>query len=329
VTATELRSLPEIAAVVWEGLTRSPKTLPPRLFYDAEGSELFEQITRLPEYYLTRTERAILAARADEICRLSGHNVSLIELGAGSAGKTQLLIAALLRRQMRVLYCPLDISPAALATAEASLKSQFDGRVQVRSMVADFSDLNLIGMAPAPRLVLYIGSSLGNLDEGEAHGLLRRIRASLGAEDHLLLGTDLAKSTAALLPAYDDPAGVTAGFNKNILARINRELGGQFDLDAFKHVALWNPAQSRIEIYLESCRPQSVWIDALRLAVPFAAGERLHTENSYKYTVPAVHALLAGAGFRVVQTWTDAGRAYAVHLAGVTPASPGGVDERE
>lgn len=311
-------SLPAIAPEVREGLTRSPKSLPPKLFYDAEGSALFEEITRLPEYYLTRTERAILEANAEAICRNAGENLSLVELGAGSADKTQVLIGALLRRQLRVLYAPLDISPAALQQAQKSLAMRFNGRLAVHPIVADIADLGLVRATPEPRLVLYIGSSLGNLNEDEAVSLLRRIRSVLGARDHLLLGTDLVKSPATLLPAYDDAAGITARFNKNILARINRELGGRFDLDAFRHVALWNAPRSRVEIYLESCREQTVWIDALRLAVPFAAGERLHTENSHKYTIPGVQSLLAATGFRSKCTWTDGRELYAVHLAGVS-----------
>ncbi len=315
--ANQAHLLPALAPEVREGLTRSPKSLPPKLFYDAEGSALFEEITRLPEYYLTRTERVILEANADAICRRAGENLSLVELGAGSADKTQVLIGALLRRQLRVQYAPLDISPAALQQAQKSLAARFDGRLAVHPIVADFADLNLIRAMPEPRLVLYIGSSLGNLDSGEAVSLLRRIRSVLGGRDHLLLGTDLVKSPSVLLPAYDDAAGVTARFNKNILARINRELGGRFDLDAFRHLALWNAPQSRVEIYLESCREQIVWIDALRLAVHFSAGERLHTENSHKYTIPGMQALLAATGFRPECAWTDRDLLYAVHLAGV------------
>ncbi len=315
--AKQARLLAAIAPEVREGLTRSPKSLPPKLFYDAEGSALFEEITRLPEYYLTRTERAILEANAEAICRRAGDNLALIELGAGSADKTQVLIGELLRRQLRVLYAPLDISPAALQQAQKSLAARFDGRLAVHPIVADIADLTAIRATPEPRLVLYIGSSLGNLDKSEAVSLLRRIRAVLNSRDHLLLGTDLVKSPAALLPAYDDAAGVTERFNKNILARINRELGGRFDLDAFRHVAVWNALQSRIEIYLESCREQTVWIDALRLAVRFAAGERLHTENSHKYTIPGVQALLAATGFRPECAWTDGSLYYAVHLAAV------------
>ncbi|HEV8523137.1 MAG TPA: L-histidine N(alpha)-methyltransferase [Terriglobales bacterium] len=317
--ALEQRPISEIAADALEGLTRSPKALPPKLFYDAEGSALFEEITRLPEYYLTRTELSILEQNADEICRRVGSNASVVELGAGSARKTRTLIRALARRQLRVLYVPVDISRPALAEAQRALEAEFHC-VKVRPVVRDFSDLTFLRSVPAPRLVLYIGSSVGNLEERDAISLLGGLRRAMSPRDHLLLGTDLVKPRDLLLAAYDDAAGVTARFNKNMLARINRELGGHFDLDAFEHVACWNQDMSRIEIYLESLCHQTVVIDALRLQVSFAAGERLHTENSYKYTIASVRSMLERAGLELEQTWTDPCRWFAIHLCGVPRA---------
>lgn len=317
--AIEQRPIPEIAADVLEGLTRSPKALPPKLFYDAEGSALFEEITRLPEYYLTRTELSILEQNADEICRWAGNNLSLVELGAGSARKTRTLIRALAARQLRVLYVPVDISRPALGEAQRALEAEFRC-VKVHPVARDFSDLSFLRSVPAPRLVLYIGSSIGNLDEPDAIGLLRGLRCAMGAHDHLLLGTDLVKPPDVLLAAYDDAAGVTARFNKNVLARINRELGGHFDLETFRHVACWNAASSRIEMHLESAREQEVGIDALRLQVSFAADEWLHTENSYKYTIASVRSMLERAGFELEHTWMDPRPWFAVHLAGVPRA---------
>jgi dimethylhistidine N-methyltransferase len=310
---------PVIAADVLDGLTRRPKALPPKLFYDAEGSALFDDITRLPEYYLTRTELGILEEHADEICRRAGNNLSVVELGAGSARKTRTLIRALARRRLRVLYVPVDISRPALAEAQRALEAEFQS-IKVHPVARDFSDLSFLQSVPAPRLVLYIGSSIGNLDESDAISLLRGLRHALGPRDHLLLGTDLIKPRDVLLAAYDDAAGVTARFNKNMLARINRELGGHFVLDAFRHVARWNQGASRIEMYLESLREQMVSIDTLRLQVSFAAGEWLHTENSYKYTVASVLSMLEQAGFVLEQTWTDPQQWFAVHLAGVSRA---------
>ena len=314
--ALEQRPIPEIAADVLDGLTRSPKALPPKLFYDAEGSALFDEITRLPEYYLTRTELGILEQNADEICRRAGNSLSVVELGAGNARKTRTLIRALARRQLRVLYVPVDISRPALAEAQGELEAEFHS-IKVHPVVRDFSDLTFLQSVPAPRLVLYIGSSIGNLDEPEAISLLRGLRSAMSRRDHLLLGTDLVKSRDVLLPAYDDAAGVTARFNKNMLARINRELAGHFDLEAFRHVACWNQRASRMEMYLESLCEQTVIIDALQLRVSFVAGEWLHTENSYKYTTASVRSMLDEAGFELKQTWTDPCHWFAVHICGV------------
>jgi dimethylhistidine N-methyltransferase len=304
---------PDVAA----GLSRRPRALSPKLFYDAAGSALFDRITELPEYYLTRTERAILQAHAPEMIAAAGETLEVVELGAGSASKTGILLAAALRRQLRCRYCPIDVSREALAIAEKRLREQLPG-LRVRPLVADYTQtLPLPSRNGHRRLALYLGSSIGNFDPPDAIAVLRRLRRQLRPGDALLLGTDLAKDASVLLPAYDDAQGVTAAFNKNVLARINRELGGDFDLDAFRHVAEWNPRASRMEMYLEGAARQAVTIRDLRLSLEFEAGERIHTENSYKYTLESVESLLAEAGFRRERTWHDQRRWFAAHLARV------------
>jgi L-histidine Nalpha-methyltransferase len=309
--------LPAIAADVAQGLRRSPKSLPPWLFYDQRGSELFEQITRLPEYYLTRTERAILEANADEICCLAGSNLTVVELGAGTADKTRILLSRLLRRQLKLRYVPVDVSRAALESAEQRLRAELPD-LDVRPIVADYTlDRFDPGEAPGRKLVLYLGSSIGNFEPDAATALLSKVRASLRPGDCLLLGADRVKSESVLVPAYADAQGVTEHFNKNMLARINRELAADFDLENFRHIAEWNPRASRIEIYLESACRQSVQIGLLRMTVGFEAGERLHTENSYKYTDASIRRMLATAGFLLERTFSDPQQLFGVHLARV------------
>ena len=305
--------LPEIADDVLEGLSRPRKALPPRLFYDAEGSALFEQITRLPEYYLTRAETEILETRGEEIAGLAGPQRTLVELGAGTGEKTRILVRALLRRQLRVQYIPIDISRAALDQAKRGLELE-SARVTVSPRVGALEDLAFLKEVAPPRLVLYIGSSVGNLEEGDAVRLLRSVRENSSAGDPLLLGTDLAKDARVLLPAYNDAQGVTARFNKNVLARINRELGGEFELQSFRHVADWNPEASRIEMYLVSEREQAVRVEAIGRVFRFSRGERIHTENSYKYTTESIHGILETSGLALSRTWTDSRGWYALHL---------------
>ena len=315
--AREHLSFPAIAAEVAQGLRRSPKSLPPWLFYDPRGSELFEEITRLPEYYLTRTERSILEQNADEICRLAGSNLTVVELGAGTADKTRILLGRLLRRQLRLRYVPVDVSRAALESAEQRLRTELP-QLDVHPLVADYTlDPLDPGDAPGRKLVLYLGSSIGNFEPAEANALLSRVRAGLQPGDCLLLGADRVKSESVLLPAYADALGVTEAFNKNMLARVNRELGADFDLTKFRHIAEWNARASRIEIYLESACRQSVRIGFLQMTVAFEAGERLHTENSYKYTDASVRQMLAAAGFVPARTFSDPQDWFGVHLARV------------
>jgi dimethylhistidine N-methyltransferase len=308
---------PTMAREVRDGLSATPKRLPCKLLYDDVGSALFEQITDLPEYYLTRTERAIFEDYATEILDAAGPGLTLVELGAGTASKTRILIEELLQRQSRALFYPIDVSPAALNEAVRQMGAQFP-QLRVNPVVADYTGgVPALSRISGRKLVLYIGSSIGNFECSDAITMLRRIRRSLRSGDALLLGTDLAKSSKILVPAYDDAQGVTAQFNKNMLARLNRELEADFDLDAFKHIALWNKPCSRMEIYLESIAKQSVFIPAIDMDVHFEAGERLHTENSYKYTDEMVRSILRESGFKLERTWSDPKRWFGVHLARV------------
>jgi L-histidine Nalpha-methyltransferase len=306
-----------VARVVRAGLASAPRRLPPWLFYDEAGSQLFEEITELPEYYLTRTEQSILACNAGEIlARASaGDRLRLAELGAGSAAKTRLLLAAAIERQGSVLYEPIDISITALLAAQSRIEQEIP-HARVCPLVMDYTN----GFALDPvdpgerRLLLYIGSSIGNFEPSESARLLRRLRAQLAPGDSLLLGVDLVKDERILLRAYDDAAQVTAAFNKNLLARLNRELAADFDLDSFTHRAVWNPVRSRIEMHLESLAAQRVRIPALDLEVDFDAGETLHTENSYKYRPGQPEELLTRAGFTPAASWTDPRGWFAVCL---------------
>src|SRR5947207_10897221 len=308
-------SFPEYADEVLSRLTSAHKSLPCKLFYDARGSALFEQITRLPEYYPTRTELAILRDRSPEIAWAAGSPASIIELGAGTATKTGTLLAAFARGQMRLKYFPVDISPAALEDAKKRIKMACPS-VVVRPVVADFAHgFHFLKDIPGRKLVMYLGSSSGNFDSNDAIAMLKGVREQLSPGDAWLLGSDMVKPPEILLPAYNDSKGVTAEFNKNILLRLNRECGGDFDLAAFRHVAEWNPLHSRMEIYLESTRSQTVTLRSLGLTLKFSAGERIHTENSYKYTLEMVERMLCVSGFRLERSWLDRRKWFGLHLA--------------
>ena len=314
------------------GLSATPKTLSPWLFYDEAGSDLFEQITELPEYYLTRTERSIFAAHAEEILREAASpdgphpsgKLTLIELGAGTATKTGLLLAEAVRQQGSVVYQPVDVSESALAAARDNILGNIPG-VTVRVQVADYTReaLPLNRLSDTRTLALYIGSSIGNFTPAAAIQVLRNLRAQLLPGDVLLLGTDLrpgeSKTEATLVAAYNDAAGVTAAFNLNVLTRLNRDLGADFNLKNFRHQAIWNPAESRIEMHLESLTAQRVSIPANAtgpaLTVDFAPGETIHTENSYKFTPARVDSLLAAAKFVPTKSWQDPNHLFAVTLA--------------
>jgi L-histidine Nalpha-methyltransferase len=304
---------------VLAGLGAPHKTLPAWAFYDAQGSELFEEITELPEYYPTRTERGIFQANSDEIvAKMAGNDpspITVIELGAGTATKSQIILQAVVRRQGRCLYVPVDVSHAALDIAAARLNRE-EPKVDVKPLPLRNREATLrFHQLSGRRFVLFIGSSIGNFDDDDAVELLRSVRRGLGSGEALLLGADCQKSLDVLLPAYDDASGVTARFNKNVLARINRELGASIELESFRHVALWNEERSRIEMHLESLCDQKVCVPALGCQFEFRRGERIHTESSHKYSVEQVSRLFAQSGFTLEQSFYDERRWFGVHLA--------------
>jgi L-histidine N-alpha-methyltransferase len=314
-----------LGSEVYRGLTARPRTLSPWLFYDQEGSQLFEQITELDEYYVTRTERGIFQANADAIIAAASaptphgleRRLTVIELGAGTATKTGLLLQAAVRRQQTVTYCALDVSESALHEARHNLTTAIPG-VVFESRVADYTEG--LGDLPADgtrRLVLYIGSNLGNFEPAQGRELLRDIRKQLTPGDMLLLGVDLVKDIPTTVAAYDDARGITGAFNRNVLTRINRELGADFDLTKFRHKVRWNGEHARIEMHLESLMAQQVSIGSLDLSLTFRRGETIHTENSYKFTIEGVHNLLAQTGFSVVENWTDSQKWFGVFLVRV------------
>ena len=305
------------------GLTATPKSLPPKWFYDAQGSALFEKITELPEYYPTRAERAILRAVAPEVAALTGAT-TLVELGSGSSDKTRLLLSALRDAGTLRGYVPVDVSESALAAAGDALAAEYPG-LTVHAVVADFE--KYLGVPSdagdeatgdgddGPRLVAFLGSTIGNMVPDERAVFLRRVRAQLRPGDSFLLGTDLVKDPAVLIAAYDDSAGVTAAFNKNVLAVLNAELGADFDLDAFDHVAVWDAEREWIEMRLRAASAQRVRVSDLGLTVEFAAGEQMRTEVSAKFREAGVRAELAAAGLSMRSWWTDEGAQFGLSLA--------------
>ncbi|MEU8698888.1 L-histidine N(alpha)-methyltransferase [Streptomyces sp. NPDC048680] len=301
-----------LRADVLHGLTRQPKTLPPKWFYDARGSELFEEITRLPEYYPTRAEREILIDRADAIATASGAR-TLVELGSGSSEKTRHLLDALPRLHT---YVPVDVSESALRGAAEALLKERPG-LSVHALIADFTGALSLPETPGPRLVAFLGGTIGNLLPQERAAFLASVRSLLSPGDSLLLGTDLVKDEEVLVAAYDDAAGVTAAFNRNVLSVVDRELGADFEPADFEHVARWNPAQEWIEMRLRARRDLTVKIPELDLVVPFEAGEELRTEVSAKFREEGVRDELDRAGLRLAQWWTDAAGRFALSLATV------------
>ncbi|MGC9540504.1 L-histidine N(alpha)-methyltransferase [Streptomyces sp. UG1] len=310
------RTLPEDAtdaalrADVLKGLTSSPKTLPPKWFYDAHGSELFEKITELPEYYPTRAEREILVDRAGEIAAATGAR-TLVELGSGSSEKTRFLIDALTGLHT---YVPVDVSESALSQAGHALIEERPA-LNVHALIADFTGGLDLPDTPGPRLVAFLGGTIGNLLPAERAAFLASVRALLSPGDALLLGTDLVKDEGVLVAAYDDAAGVTAAFNKNVLTVIDRELGADFDPDAFDHVAVWDADNEWIEMRLRSRTAHTVKVPALDLAVDFAAGEEMRTEVSAKFRKEGVGAELSAAGLEQAHWWTDRQGRFALSLS--------------
>lgn len=312
-----------VARAVRNGLLAEKKTLPAWLFYDDEGSRLFVKITELPEYYLGRAEQSIFDEHGDAIVRIAAGPTPLqadaplqvAELGAGTAIKTQTLLHAVARKQGRVRFLATDTSSGAMDVAVERLAREAP-EIDVEPLVARHEvALKAISELPDRQLVLFIGSSIGNYLDDEARLLLRDIRRALRPGAIFLLGTDLRKDPATLIRAYDDAAGVTALFNKNILTRINRELGGHFDLDRFRHVAVWNNLASCIEMHLESDCDQQISIDSFNVQIKFRKGERIHTESSVKYSSSMIDSLFEASDFRRETSFYDRDHQFGVHVA--------------
>ncbi|AGB26191.1 putative methyltransferase [Mycobacterium sp. JS623] len=295
------------------GLAQTPKSLPPKWFYDSVGSDLFDQITRLPEYYPTRAEAQILRARSAEIAAASGAD-TLVELGSGTSEKTRMLLDALRDSGALHRFIPFDVDSSVLNAAGSAIGSEYPG-IEIDAVCGDFEEH--LGKIPrvGRRLVVFLGSTVGNLTPGPRTDFLSTLADTLQPGDTLLLGTDLVKDTDRLVRAYDDSAGVTAQFNRNVLAVVNRELDADFDLDAFEHVAKWNSDEERIEMWLRASTAQRVRIAGLDLTVDFAAGEEMLTEVSCKFRPDGVEAELAAAGLRRTHWWTDPAGDFGLSLS--------------
>ncbi|MEU4604611.1 L-histidine N(alpha)-methyltransferase [Kribbella sp. NPDC023972] len=294
------------------GLTADPKWLPPKWFYDARGSELFEQITRLPEYYPTRAEREILQTRAGEIAAITKAH-TLVELGSGSSEKTRLLLDGLRDHGTLTSFVPLDVSESALREAADAINVDYP-TLDVHGVVGDFTaHLDKLPGEP-PRIVAFLGGTIGNLLPAERATFYASVRDVLEPGEWLLLGTDLVKDPETLVAAYDDSAGVTAEFNRNVLRVINRQLGADFDVDAFSHVAVWDAENEWIEMHLRADRAMRVLIPEIHLEIDFAEGEELSTEISAKFQHHTVQAELNRAGFTDAAWWTDAEARFALSL---------------
>jgi L-histidine Nalpha-methyltransferase len=303
-----------MAADVRAGLTRPFKELSPRYFYDERGSPLFEEITRLDEYYPTRCEREILETRSAEICEAANSPATLIELGSGSAEKTRTLLEAMLDASCLETYCPVDISEEITRDTAERIADEYDG-LAVQGLVCDFElDLERVPAA-APRVIALLGGTIGNFEPQQRAGFLRRVSRLLGPEDRFLLGTDLVKDRGTLEAAYNDPGGVTADFNKNVLAVLNRELGADFDLDSFEHVARWDAENLWVDIRLRSLTNQVVNVSALNVQAAFSAGEEMRTEISTKFARSGLEGIYAEAGLELTDWWTDSEGLYALSLA--------------
>lgn len=304
----------DFAAAVRLGLGQTPKVIPARFFYDRRGSELFEEITRLPEYYPTRTEIGILRSRGPDIARLVGRGRIVVEFGSGSSAKTPLLLAHV----DPLAYVPIDISADFLAQSAAALADAYP-EIDVQPMVGDFTHPLRLPPAVEGRAMLgfFPGSTIGNLGHAAAVDLLRAFAETLGADARLVIGIDLKKNPRLIEAAYDDSAGVTAEFNLNILRRINRELGGDIDIEAFDHRAVWNAALGRIEMHLVA--RGNLGFHAAGAHFHMRAGETIHTENSYKYTIEEARLLARASGWEPLAAWTDAGNLFSVHVWSVAP----------
>ncbi len=308
----------QLAADVWRGLTGQPKRLPPKYFYDDRGSRLFEAICELPEYYLTRTEHALLAEVADAVIAVT-RPALLVELGSGVSRKTRLLLDALTRVRPAATYMPIDVSETTLRRSAAALRAAYPA-LHVHALVADYEHGLPHLAAVGPRLVAFLGSTIGNFAPPDDQTFLRRLARQLASGDHVLLGVDLVKPVERLHAAYNDAAGVTAEFNRNVLRVLNRELQADFDPARFDHVAFYDPARAQIEMHLRARAAHAVRIAALDLTVPFAAGETIHTESSRKFTRASAALMLAAAGFRLERWYASPDAAFALALATVGAA---------
>ncbi|MFN2611949.1 MAG: L-histidine N(alpha)-methyltransferase [Solirubrobacterales bacterium] len=309
-----------MAADVRAGLSRPFKELSPRYFYDERGSVLFEEITRLPEYYPSRCERSILVEQADAICAAANRPATLIELGSGSAAKTRVLLDAMRDAGCLATYCPVDISEEITRDTAEKLAAEYQG-ITVRGLVCDFElDLERIE-APEPRVIALLGGTIGNFAPQQRAGFLRRIANLLGAEDRFLLGTDLVKDRATLEAAYNDSRGVTSAFNKNVLCVLNRELQADFDPDAFEHVARWDPENLWVDIRLRSLTDHVVDVAALGMPVHFEAGEEMRTEISTKFARTGLENIYAEAGLEMTDWFTDTEGLFGLSLARSTYTS--------
>jgi L-histidine Nalpha-methyltransferase len=297
------------------GLSADPKELAPKYFYDERGSQLFERITELPEYYPTRAEREILADRSAEIVAAAGEPGTLVELGSGSAAKTRHLLSAMREAGCLDTYVPVDISEEITHETAQCLVEEYPG-LSIRGLVCDFEhDLELIPNGGGGRLIAFLGGTIGNLYPNARREFLARLAALLGPDDRILLGTDLVKEPARLEAAYDDSQGVTAEFNKNVLEVLNRELGADFDLDAFEHIARYDGEEARMDIRLRSLADQAVRLDGLDLTVEFTAGEEMRTEISSKFTRDRLESIYVEAGMELSGWFTDEAGDYALSLA--------------
>jgi L-histidine N-alpha-methyltransferase len=297
------------------GLSTEPKELAPKYFYDERGSQLFEQITELPEYYPTRAERSILAERADEIVAAAGQPQTLVELGSGSAAKTRHLLSAMRDAGCLQTYVPVDISEQITHETAEALVGEYPG-LAVRGLVCDFEhDLERIPDGEGGRLIAFLGGTIGNLYPAARRDFLTRLGSLMGPDDRLLLGTDLVKAHDRLEAAYDDASGVTAEFNKNVLRVLNRELGADFDLETFEHVALYDVEEARMDIRLRSLEEQTIRLEGLEMDVSFARGEEMRTEISSKFTYERLTRVYAEAGLAISGWFTDVDCDYALSLA--------------
>lgn len=308
------RAQPGFEAAALDGLQREQKSIPSRFLYDEVGSALFEAITHLHEYYLTRKERSILESAASQIVGAVGKKIEIVEFGSGSAEKTRLLLNATFARQKSLRFVPIDISQAALQSSAMNLLNEHP-ELEIVAISAEYRDaLQVLPTPNTPRLLLFLGSNIGNFTPQDARAFLKLIAAQMKPEDRLLVGIDLVKDPAIIELAYNDPAGVTSAFNKNLLARVNRELGGDFDLSCFEHRAVYLPDQQKIEMRLVSFCTDWVRIGSLKGSIRFKKGEHIHTEDSHKYSLDGFASLASKAGLAMVERWTDEDKWFALTL---------------